>query len=227
MLAIDKKYRQRFISQGAMIACLCFLSFHPPAENPDGSWKLKKDIEGIKVYLRASKSSALKELKTVTRYKASLTSIVQLVSDKESYPKWVYGCSKSYYLKRIKDNESYHYQETDTPWPLSNRDLIVHNIVLQDSATRVVTIQSTGYPDYIPQKQGIVRVPHFHAYWKFTPLPKNEVEAEYVMSLDPGGEIPDWVVNLAVSEGPVKTLKNMQELLSHDRSHKNLSYIKD
>ncbi len=188
---------------------------------------MKKETEGIKIYVRPSQHSNLKELKTVTRYKTSLSNLVALIADKESYPKWVYGCSKSYILKRVKENETYHYQQTDTPWPLSNRDMVVHNIVLQDSVSKVVTIKSKGYPEYIPHNASVVRVPEFSAYWKFTPLPNDEVEVEYFMSLDPGGEIPDWVVNIAVSEGPVKTLKNMEALLRRYNLHKNLSYIKD
>ncbi len=221
------KYRlNKSLLYGGTALSFFFLSFQTikDAGNP---WQLKKEVDGIKIYLRSSPTSRLKELKTVNRFKTSLSTLVALIADKEAYPKWVYGCSKSYFIKKINAHESYHYQETKTPWPLTNRDLVVHTILRQDTISKVVTIQSTGVPAYLPEKHSNVRVPEFNACWKFTPLANETVEVEYYMSLDPGGEIPDWVVNLAVTEGPVRTLQNMEALLHQYSQLIQLSYIKE
>ncbi len=208
-----------------LIFSVVLMSFQTGTKtDPTTAWKLRKDTDGIKVYTRLSKNSNRKELKTVTRYQTTLPHLVKLVGEKENYPKWVYGCSKSYLLKKINENETYHYQETGTPWPLSNRDMIIHTVVSQDSVSKVTTITSHGVPGYLPPVENVVRIPAFNAYWKFTPLEQNFIEVEYFMSLDPGGDIPDWVVNLAVSEGPVKTLNNMKATLTRQYKNRDISF---
>jgi hypothetical protein len=71
----------------------------------------------------------------------------------------------------------------------------------------------SSLPDYIPHKQGIVRVPRTKGHWKFTDLKNGTIKIEQQSVADLGGSVPDWVVNSVIVEGPFDTLKGMRDLL--------------
>lgn len=200
-------------------------SFLPVCKN-EKEWVLKKEVDGIKVYVRPANNSKLKELKLLTTMDAKMNTVVSYLSDKDNYHNWVYGCVESYLLKKISDHEVYHYQRTSPPWPMSDRDLVVRSIVRQDSISKVVYISANDVSNYMKENDGIVRVPKFIASWKITRLSSTKVELEHQVSLDPGGDVPGWILNLAISEGPVKSMKKFKSDLPTYK--KNLvPFIKD
>lgn len=172
-------------------------------------WQLQKYENGIAVYIRPIKGYDFKEVRVVNKVKSNLSGIVGLLLDTKNYPKWQYGCSGTALLKKLNDQEFYNYQVTDLPWPLSDRDVVAHFKVTQDSITKVVTFAKTGMADYIPDKDDRVRVQHFQSITTLTPLKGDSVLIELEMHLDAGGNIPDWVVNDNLVHAPYTSTVNM------------------
>lgn len=173
------------------------------------NWRLEKNENGIKVYSRPMKGFDFREVRVVNKVKSTLAAIVAVIFDTKNYPKWVYGCSGTSTLKTLNDQEIYNYQVTDLPWPLSDRDVVSHFKVSQDPSTFVVTFSKTGMSDYIPDKEGMVRVQHFQSITVLTPLPGDSVQIELEMHLDASGNIPDWVVNDNMVAAPYNSTMSM------------------
>ncbi len=150
-----------------------------------------------------------REVRVVNKVKSTLAAIVAVIFDTKNYPKWVYGCSGTSTLKTLNDQEIYNYQVTDLPWPLSDRDVVSHFKVFQDPSTLIVTFSKTGMSDYIPDKEGMVRVQHFQSITVLTPLPGDSVQIELEMHLDASGNIPDWVVNDNMVAAPYNSTMSM------------------
>jgi len=176
-------------------------------------WKLEKEEAGIKIYTRIKENSRFKELKLETTFESSLSALVALLTDKDSLKNWVYRCNDSYCIKKINEKEVVHYQATDAPWPLENRDIVVHTIVSQDRVTKVVTITAKSVQGTIPEERNKIRLYDYLAVWKLYPLGNGKVKGKYFLHLDPGGSIPAWMVNLGVSVGPVKSIVCMKNAL--------------
>ncbi len=172
-------------------------------------WHLEKNENGIKVYSRPMKGFDFREVRVVNKVKSTLAAIVAVIFDTKNYPKWVYGCSGTSTLKTLNDQEIYNYQVTDLPWPLSDRDVVSHFKVFQDPSTLIVTFSKTGMSDYIPDKEGMVRVQHFQSITVLTPLPGDSVQIELEMHLDASGNIPDWVVNDNMVAAPYNSTMSM------------------
>src|ERR1700680_1977339 len=115
-------------------------------------WVLKKEKDSIKVYSRASSDSKINEIKIELTIKAKLSEIASFILDIDNYSKWSRHLKMSYVLKKVSDDELYFYAEVNSPWPASNRDLIVHLKIEQDPLTKIMTIKETGVPDFIPPK---------------------------------------------------------------------------
>lgn len=190
------------------------------------SWQLVKETEGIKVYTHQAAGSSIKQIKIVTTAHGSLSAAVALMLDKSAFTQWVYACTKAHALQMISDTETVHYQYTSMPWPLNDRDVVIHSIIHQDATSKTVTIRSKGMPSYLQPKKDVVRVKALTALWTFSPLSQDKLQIEYLLSMDPGGEIPSWAINMGVAEGPIKSIKKMKELLpKYERIQ--LSYIEN
>jgi hypothetical protein len=47
--------------------------------------------------------------------------------------------------------------------------------------------------------------------WTIKPLAKNKNKCEYFLLLDPGGDVPAWIINLFISEGPYSSLVKLKQ----------------
>ncbi|MDF2437229.1 MAG: lipid-binding domain protein [Bacteroidota bacterium] len=217
----------RYAKTALPIAVLCFFSWNTYAQNAD-TWTLKKSESGISVYARDAENSSYKELKSILYLKTSLSSLVALLSDYESYPKWVYRCGVSTTIKRISELETIHYQNIVAPWPVDSRDFVVNIKLSQDPLSGAVSLVSSCIPNYIPKVKDHVRITEFRASWTLTPQKDGTVEVVYQLLVNPGGSIPAWLINLAVVDGPFETSLNLIQWIKKDKYQKAvLPFIKN
>lgn len=182
-------------------------------QGKSNAWEKVKEKNGITVYTRKREGSGFKEFKAVMLIRTSLSSLIALVDDIEASPLWIDTCKEGTLLRRVSPKETYTYTVNDAPWPVRDRDAVVHNIIEQDPQSGVVTIRTTAVPDYIPEKPDLVRVKKIDAYWRFTPLGDGLVELVYNVYNDPGGNLPAWLVNSAAISQPYNTLINLKEII--------------
>ncbi|MBL7882832.1 MAG: START domain-containing protein [Bacteroidia bacterium] len=221
MIFYANKYTKLYLA--IILLSFCFYSFKSELKE---EWKLKKHENGIFVYTRMAENSKFKELKCVVQLKSSLSGLVALINDRESYPHWVYRCGESTILKKISDTEIIHRQTVVAPWPVDSRDFVVNVKLHQDTKTKVITIQSKCIPNYIPHKSNFIRITEFKALWILSPLSNGMVNVEYQLLVNPGGNVPAWLVNLAVIDGPYETTLNMKEWIKKEKYQNNhLPYI--
>ena len=199
-----------------LLSLSLLFSIHALAQKP-GPWQLKKEKKDLKVFVRNNPASPIKELKMKFTVEASMSAIVLLLQDVAAIPDWVYKCPEDYHLEKISNSEEVYYNRVDFPWPLEDRDLIVRNTMLQDPETKVVRSESFNEPTFIPEKDGLVRIPKLHLWWEFTPRGNGIVDVEYFLSSDPGGMIPAWMINLAIDQGPTQTIKAFKKVIKESK----------
>ncbi|MFL5765351.1 MAG: START domain-containing protein [Bacteroidia bacterium] len=205
--------------------CIAFLTGFQPQ---DTAWQLKKFEQGISVYTRNTESSKYKELKAVYQVKTSLSSIIALLNDVPTYPEWVFRCGSSKVLQHISDQDLIRYQTVVAPWPVDNRDMVVEAKTSQDEKTGIVYQRVSGRPDFIKEAPNHVRIREFRGLWTLTPKPGGMVEVQYELLVNPAGNIPAWIVNMAVVDGPFETSVNMKEWLKKEKYQKaSFPFIKE
>jgi hypothetical protein len=194
----------------------------------DNAWKLTKEKDGIKIYMRMAANSKTDDVLGIMLMKTHLSPLVQMVKDSENHYRWIYANKNAKTLKAINDFEWIYYNESEAPWPVSNRDVITHALIIQDLSTFTVKIFSDGLPEYMPVKKDLVRIPALKNVWEFIPKEKGFTEVHFTLSMDLGGEIPAWLVNLVIDNGPFSTIFNMSKLVQTDLYRNTyLSYIKE
>ena len=177
------------------------------------NWQLKKDKDGVQVYTQSNPSSAFDLLKAECVINARLTEILNLIFDVDSHTAWVYNCVQSKLIKKNNLYDIVYYAETYAPWPVSNRDLVIHLKAITDSTNAQISIHGVSEPKLKGPVEGKIRVPRSIANWKLIPINQSTTRIIYTLDIDPGGSLPAWLVNFASVEGPYLSFQKMKALL--------------
>jgi hypothetical protein len=176
-----------------------------------GKWELKKNENGIEVYTRKAAKGNIKELRVVCELDATKAQLINTLENISDYNSWVYSNKKSTVLKTVTPQNIIYYTESHLPWPIKDRDLIVElNIT---PTPDVLNIVAKSLPAYLPQNNNYIRVPYSLAQWKVTQASDNKLKVDYTFSIDPGGNIPSWLVNATLTIGPYNSFLKLKEIL--------------
>lgn len=180
-------------------------------------WTLKKDKNNIKVYTRLSEGTDIIEVKVISSIKATIPQISALLAEVETYHKWMPNVKTTKVLHKISSNELYYYIELNAPWPISNRDNIIHFHNTLDQETGIARIVVNGVADYLPENKGIVRITHSTGIWQLIPMGNDEVKVISTYLSDPSGKLPLWVIKLFVVDSIYDTFINLKKLVEDDQ----------
>jgi hypothetical protein len=91
---------------------------------------------------------------------------------------------------------------------------VIELTITPASATNPLTIIAKSIDGILPPKPHFIRVPYSVATWHVIPVPGNKIKIDYTFSLDPGGSIPSWLVNLTIATGPYKSFLKLGDMLN-------------
>ena len=192
------------------------------------NWSLKKDKNGIKIFTRKTDSSNIEELKVECAMEGSMSQFAAVILDMKGHTEWVYKSSKCYLIKQNTPTDLFFYNETECPWPLTNRDLVAHMVLSQDPKNKTMIIEVRNVDGYMPVQKDIVRTKHSFVRWKIVPIDNKKLQIEYTIQVDPAGSIPSWIINLFATKGPYETFMKLKEVVKRPEYQKNKpSFILD
>ena len=91
-----------------------------------------------------------------------------------------------------------------------------------------VAIDVLGTPRYMPEKEGIVRIPKLITRWEFLPQGDGVVLVRFHLDIELGGNLPPWLVNTSIHRGPYETILGMSRFVKKRRYKKaRFPYIKE
>jgi hypothetical protein len=178
-----------------------------------GDWTLVNNEKWIQIYKSGMSNSNYKRIKVECTIDGTLDKLVKILNDVNNHKNWIYNTKQSYIVKRISTTEYYYYTETTLPWPMQNRDAVVHIKFQRDAVNETLNIAAAGEPDYLPEVSGKVRVPRSANSWKVTVPALNKLHIVYIFEAEPGGGLPPWLVNTFVNKGPYESFRKLSELL--------------
>ena len=180
--------------------------------NDFDGWKLSKDKNGIKVYTQQEKDSKLKKFLAVTIIQAPKEAIIDLINDVENKVEWMGNLSYAKVIKKISDTEHIDYYVSEIPWPIKNKDIVMHFKLEEDEDSGSTFINYWSVPDYIPEKKNISRLRKADGYFRLTDLEDGKTEIRYLVSSDPEIKLPAWAINKFMVDPPFQTMYNLRKL---------------
>lgn len=177
-------------------------------------WIFKNERNGVKVYYK--KTSEVYELKMTTSVKTSTDGIIKLLSEIEHFPNWIYSVKSSKLVRRVSDTESFYYILLDFPWPLNDRDMIMHSKLEVDKERGIIYSRSSAAPNLLPPVEDVTRITHADLEWKLFQPKNGFLYFEYTNHTDPAGKIPDWLINLVLEKGPMESIRKMKTFVEKE-----------
>jgi len=184
----------------------------PNVQTPTSSWELKRDKKGIKVYTKNSPETKIKAFKVEALVQAPLDTVLKIMNDVPGYINWQADVSLTTIVETVDEQEFYYYFTVATPWPFSDRDNVMHTVVSETTDPREVTYTLNGKPEYLAEKEEFVRLPIAKGVWIFTSKDSTRTMINHEFVIDPGGNLPAWLINAKIVDSPFFTVANLVKL---------------
>lgn len=183
-----------------------------------GPWELEAHDEdqNIKVFTRSVGDSPLKEFKGITQIKAPVSAFVAVLKDPEMATSWMHNVIEFEVMEEASETESVVYTVNKTPWPVTDRDAFTRSVMTAQADGSVVT-SITALPEFQEVNEDFIRMPELVGSWTFSPKEDGMTEVVYQVHANPGGSLPNWLVNAIVVETPMETLTNLHEVVLEEK----------
>jgi len=176
-------------------------------------WKLILNKKGIKVYTRPAKGCPLDQFMGIAVIDAPLETCARVLRDANNQANWMGDCLKSKILKKISNNHFIVYNVLHATWPLSNRDLQIDTIFIDDFTNGIVTVRMKAYKEPIqPVSKKYVRITDMKATCIMKRIEKNKTKVTYINRVNPMAPVPSGIANMIVKKNPYKTLLGLRKM---------------
>lgn len=176
--------------------------------------KLIKVEDGISIFKEKDAHDNLDRVVAVTTVSYNYKNVLALIKDYRNHENWIYANHGGFIIDSISAFKWIYYGISETPWPFQDRDVVTRVKMTVDNEKKQIKIQSLAEPDIIPQSQEMVRIVHLESDWYITKIDENHTEVKLDIMIDVGGGIPNWLVKLFASVGPLSTFKNIPAQLA-------------
>lgn len=192
------------------------------------NWKPTGEKDGIKTYSQKRSDTKINAVKLEAVFPTTLSHLSAVITDVSAYDTWIFNSRSTRLLKQVSPSELYYYSEVIFPWPAVNRDFVSHVVINQNPVTKEVSIKAKNVSGWEPKKNKLVRIDYSEGSWQLIPLSNKEVQVIYTLQVDPGGDLPAWIINSFSSKGLVQTFKNLRMQLGKNvPAVKKLPFIVD
>ena len=211
--AIFRSVSMRWVAL-AVAAPLLAVDVVRPAEavEADGKWHQEFTEDGITVSMMMEEGRSLPAFRGVGVVDSNLFEILAVLDDNKRHTDWMANCIEDKVIKQVNEFDRIMYNRTDSPWPVSDRDVVLYATVSADVEKREVisSFKSTTHPS-MPPVDGVVRMPRLKGYYKLQALDETHTRVTYQIDADVGGSLPDWLATRATRQLPVKTIATLRK----------------
>lgn len=182
------------------------------ATSTKGPWETVRTDKGITVLRRTVMGTQLHEFQGTGVIEAPISQVMAVLQDTEHRREWMAESKEQRTVQQVNTKMVILYNRLAAPWPVKDRDSVMRAVTLFDTQNKMVRVEiaSTTHPD-APPIDGAVRMPFMVAHWYLWPQEGGKwTKAEYQVHADPGGSLPDWLINMVSKKIPHDTISALQ-----------------
>ncbi|MAD59881.1 MAG: hypothetical protein CMH49_00005, partial [Myxococcales bacterium] len=179
------------------------------------AWRVVTKDEGIVVSKRSEPGRDLPSFKGTGLVKASIYEILAILRDGPRRKEWMSKSGKTLVLARKSIFEAISYQQTLAPFPVSDREVIMHTqVYLREEPREIIaTFNGVKWSKPIPgvDRDDYVWMPYLKGYWRLTSKGDDLTEVTYMVNTDPGGMLPNMLIRRITHYVPLWTLMGLRK----------------
>ena len=160
-------------------------------------WEEVRNKNGIKIYTRDWEGSDFVAVKTDMTVKTTPSQFVANAYLVKEYTQWVNDCQEAKLLEK-KNSDMIIYMSINSPWPVTDRDMVTKIELSQDPATRIITMAQNNEKNVYPLQDAHIRIPKTVGKTTVIPLEDGQIRIIFEIHNEPGGRLPSWAVNWMV-----------------------------
>ena len=174
-----------------------------------GSWERVKAEDGVVVYEK--KINGRIAFRGVGEIAGEPAKLVGILQNPARWRHWIDKFKSGRLLEKKSDFHKVFYQSFNSPFPVSDRDLVYESKITRDkeSGTVLIEMRSTRHPR-APKTVG-VRVNLIYSTYKIEPGTGNKMKVTFESMSDPGGAIPGFMVNWATRSYPITLFEGLRK----------------
>jgi rhodanese-related sulfurtransferase len=206
---------KRVVNAGAWTNTLVTLLFFilPLTGRAGAQWEKISEEEGISSFRREIDGSPIVAFRGEAMIDEGMPKIVGVLENVERAREWMADLAESYNIEKRSETDRFEYNRTRTPWPLQDRDFVIHTLTsFERKPEPVLTIRMVSEEN--PKKkviQGVVRGELIDSRFILKSLGPKKTLFICEIQADPKGSIPKWVVNLFQKSWPLTTIQGLRK----------------
>lgn len=214
MTTCKPRMHSRWLVAVGLLLCAAGIRAQLPGENAD--WSLKKETGSIRVYTVDHPDSHFRAFKAEALLDAPLNNLMAVMINPESCVEWVHGCTTSFGFGDGDFQERYAYSVNNMPWPVTDRDYVLHIRTEGDQASGEVIMNLNAVPNRREEKDDYVRVDRSDTFYRFIPQ-GDKTRMIWIQHTDPNGALPSWLVNSLLVDIPIESMRQLEQVARKPR----------
>lgn len=203
------------------LAAALFLGLCATALATEPGWEKERTQDGLTVYTKAREGRALPLVKAEGLIPENMYEILAVLNDVERHTQWMAKMRESTLVSRRDDFNLRLYQIFDAPWPVTDRDAVLLVHVEYDRERQRIGVHFRNVRTH-PHAPGLVRLPQLDIMVRLRFAGPHKTWVRYQMDVDPGGQIPNWVMRWILRRLPFRTLEKLRKQVQRTRGKYSL-----
>ena len=182
-------------------------------------WELSVNKEDIKIYVKKSDTTSIKEYRAMMIVKAPMDSVVKKILDVKNIKKWSFKTKNSTLIKKISDTSWIFYMQNDLDWPAKNRDHVSKVVLKRKEDECLITMTPENH--LVKESPDFIRVKYFKGFWSVKKIDGKQTLVIQQLYGNPESNAPSFIINSMLLKAPFETFKAMRSQL--EKSKKSTS----
>ena len=189
-----------------LLLATCVSFFQTSAK--EGGWKKVKAEAGVEVFEK--KIDGRVAFRGIGEIEGDPAKLVGVLENPARWKDWIDNFQSGRLLEKKTDYHKVFYQSFDSPFPVSDRDLIYESKISCEDQGRTVRVEMRSVRHASAPKTVGVRVNLTYASYRIEVIGKERMEVVFETMSDPGGSIPGFMTNWATRSYPVTLFEGLR-----------------
>lgn len=183
-------------------------------------WEFVREKKNVKVYRKEVGDRTA--FRGVGMIEGTPEKLVGIIHNPKRWKFWIDDLEEGKLLEKKSDFHFFFLQEIDAMWPVKNREIVFESIVSRVGPSQILLeMKSVNHPK-APENDDRVRAKVTYTRYRIDPLDGNRMQVTFENLSDPGGRIPNFMVDWASKSFPVSIIEGLREEMLNPAQEKAL-----
>ena len=202
----------------SIFTLLSIQSLEGQDDNSEG-WEFVREKDNVKVYRKeVGDRTAFRGIGII---EGTPEKLVGIIHNPKRWKFWIDDLDEGKLLEKKSDFHFVFLQEIDAMWPVKNREIVFESVVSRVGPSQILLeMKSVNHPK-APTNSNVRAKVTFTRY-RIDPLEGNRMQVTFENLSDPGGRIPNFMVDWASKSFPVSIIEGLRKEMLNPAQEKAL-----